>query len=78
MGVLASPEVQLRLTVPPALLETTAMSRDMEVRLKLPPVEDERVMTTLVAFTSTVSAVEFVTIEKSTAGEARETVVLEL
>lgn len=51
-------------------------SRDAELNTKLPPVEDERVITTLVAFTVSASAAEPEAITKSIAGEVRERVVL--
>jgi len=71
----ATPEVQLVVTVPPALEVAITRSRDAEVSVKLPPVEAERVVTTLVAFTVNVSATEPATTMKSTLGEVKGTVV---
>lgn len=76
--VLATPELQLRVTVPPELLVLIDKSLDAEVRVKLPPVELERVATTLVALTTRESATEPDFIVKLIAGEVRETVKSEL
>ncbi len=67
--MLATPEVQPTVTVPP--LELVAIERPSkgEISVKIPPVELESVTATLVAFTVRASATEPVAMVKETAGE---------
>ncbi len=74
MVVLATPELQLWLTVPSALVEAIDKSREAEVSVKLPPVPDESVAITLVAFTVSASATEPDLTVRLIAGEVREKV----
>jgi hypothetical protein len=61
-------------TVPPGLDVATDKSYDGEIRVKVPPVDDESVTATLVAFTCKTSATEPVAIVSTVAGELRETI----
>ena len=59
-------------TVPPGLDVATDKSYDGEIRVKVPPVDDESVTATLVAFTCNTSAAEPVAIVRVVAGETIE------
>ena len=61
--------------MPPVLLVAIEKSREADVRLKLPPVEDESVTITLVAFAVSASAADPDLIVKLIAGEVSATVV---
>jgi hypothetical protein len=71
--VLTTPCVlQEVVTVPPGLDVATDKSYDGEIRVKVPPVDDESVTATLVAFTCSASAAEPVAIVRVVAGEIIE------
>ena len=59
-------------TVPPGLDVATDKSYDGEIRVKVPPVDDESVTATLVAFTCSTSAADPVAIVRVVAGETIE------
>jgi hypothetical protein len=70
------PELQERDAVPPALEDAMVRSYDAEVSVNVPPVEDESVTITLVAFTVRPSATEPVEIVSVAVGEFRVTWLL--
>jgi len=67
--VLTTPCVHEVATLPPLLDVATERSYDGEISVKAPPVEDESVTTTLVAFTCSASAAELVATVRVVAGE---------
>jgi len=75
MTTLATPELQESDAVPPPLDVAMVRSYDADVSVNVPPVEEERVIATLVAFTTRLSATEPDAIVRVVAGEVKETFV---
>jgi hypothetical protein len=72
---LATPELHDSDATPPPLDVAIVRSYDADVRVNVPPVEDESVTTTLVAFTTRLSATELVAMVMVASGEVKETFV---
>jgi hypothetical protein len=74
--MLATPELQVSDAAPPPLDDAAVRSYEGDWSVNVPPVEDESVTTTLVAFTVTASAAEPAVIVKFVEGVESDTVVL--
>lgn len=73
MVVLATPDTQLTVTVPPLELVAIESPNKGEIRVKAPPVELDIVATTLVALMVRASATEPVAIVREILGDERKT-----